>query len=181
METLATADAAAGPGAGPDAEQAVPAMQRPAGTWAVQAVLTAVGVYVAAGSTTLGIWSPEGPGPGFFPLVLASGLVLLSIAWFVQTPRLEEAPGREQRQVWRSAGVTVASLIVLGLVLDLIGFQLAMLLFLLFHLRWIGKVGWLTSVLVAVAGSVGAFHLFSDFLLVPLPYASLPPLSLWGI
>ena len=173
METLASAD--------PTAQAATASMQRPVGTWAVQAVLVAVGIYVAASSTSLGIWTPEGPGPGFFPLVLALALVALSIAWFVQTPRLEDVPSLQQRQVWRSAAVTVASLVVLGLLLDVIGFQVAMFAFLLFHLRWVGKVRWLTSVLIALAGSVGAFHLFSDFLLVPLPYASVPPLSLWGL
>ena len=173
METLASADRTSG--------EAAVSMQRPVGTWSVQAVLLAIGIYVATSSTGLGIWSPEGPGPGFFPLVLAVGLALLSIAWFVQTPRHEEVQGAEQRRIWRSAAVTVASLIVLAAVLDLIGFQLAMFLFLMFHLRWLGKVRWLTSVAIALVGSVGAFHLFSDFLLVPLPLATVPPLSLWGV
>jgi hypothetical protein len=173
METLASADRAA--------TEAEVSLQRPVGTWAVQAVLVAVGTYVASSSAALGIWTPEGPGPGFFPLVLAVALVVLSIAWFLQTPRREEAPSQQQRRVWRSAGVTMASLVVLGLLLDVIGFQVAMFAFLLFHLRWVGKVRWLTSVLIALAGSVGAFHLFSDLLLVPLPYASVPPLNLWGL
>jgi hypothetical protein len=173
METLASADR--------DAGQAEVETQRPVGTWAVQAVLLAVGIYVSTSSTSLGIWSPEGPGPGFFPLVLALGLAVLSVAWFLQTPRQEPVQGADQRRVWRSAGVTVASLVVLGLVLDLVGFQVAMFLFLMFHLRWLGKVGWFSAVAIALAGSVGAFHLFSDFLLVPLPLATLPPLSLWGV
>lgn len=173
METLASAGPETGEAAGP--------MQRPVGTWAVQAVLLALGTYVAASSTDLGVWSPEGPGPGFFPLVLAVGLAVLSAAWFVQTPRQEEVQSAEQRRTWRSAGVTVASLVVLALVLDLVGFQIAMFVFLMFHLRWLGKVRWLTAVAVALVGSVGTFHLFSDILLVPLPLATLPPLSLWGL
>ena len=173
METLASAATAAGEATAP--------VQRPVGTWSVQAVLLAIGIYVSASSTGLGIWTPEGPGPGFFPLVLAVALVLLSVAWFVQTPRHELVQSIEQRQVWRSAGVTVASLVVLALVLDLIGFQVGMFLFLMFHLRWIGKVRWFPSIAIALAGSVGAFHLFSDLLLVPLPLATLPPLSLWGV
>jgi hypothetical protein len=156
-------------------------LRRPAGAWATQAVLAAVGVYVAASSSELGIWMPEGPGPGFFPLVLAIGLVLLSVAWFVQTPRLEPAPSGDQRALWRASGITIASLIVLAVVLELIGFQVSMFAFLMFHLRWLGKVRWVTAVTVSLLGSVGAFHLFSDLLLVPLPVATVPPLTMLGI
>lgn len=172
METLMDAGAPS---------QAQPAMRRPAGTWATQAVLAAVGAYVAASSSELGIWMPEGPGPGFFPLVLAIGLVLLSVAWFVQTPRVEPAPGGDQRALWRASGITIASLIVLAVVLELLGFQVSMFAFLMFHLRWLGKVRWVTAVAVSLLGSVGAFHLFSDLLLVPLPVATVPPLSLLGL
>lgn len=165
-------------GAPPQAQLAV---RRPAGAWATQAVLAAVGVYVAASSSELGIWTPEGPGPGFFPLVLAIGLVLLSVAWFVQTPRVEPVPIDDQRTLWRAAGATIASLIVLAVVLELIGFQVSMFAFLMFHLRWLGRVRWLTAVAVSLLGSVGAFHLFSDLLLVPLPVATVPPLTMLGI
>ncbi|MFF0338346.1 tripartite tricarboxylate transporter TctB family protein [Kribbella sp. NPDC004875] len=158
-----------------------PHQRRPAGTWAVQAVLAAVGGYVAISARGLGVWLPEGPGPGFFPLVLAVALVLLSVVWFFQTPRLEAVPTGDERTPWRAAGVTLASLVVLAVVLQVLGFQVSLCLFLLFHLRWIGKVRWLTTVIVAVVGSVGTFHLFNDLLLVPLPVATVPPLTLIGI
>jgi len=162
-------------------QKATAPVRRPVGAWATQAVLAAIGVYVAASSLGLGIWLPEGPGPGFFPLVLSVGLVVLSVAWFFQTPRYEPVPTEDQRTLWRAAGVTVASLVVLGLLLEVIGFQLSMFLFLMFHLRWIGKVRWITALAVALAGSVGAFHLFTDLLAVPLPVATVPPLNLIGI
>ncbi|MGW7682288.1 tripartite tricarboxylate transporter TctB family protein [Kribbella sp. NPDC054772] len=155
--------------------------RRPVGTWAVQAVLAAIGGYVAVSARGLGIWLPEGPGPGFFPLVLAGALILLSVGWFFQTPRLEPVPADDRHAVSRAAAVTIASLIVLALLLGVLGFQVCVFVFLMFHLRWIGKVRWLTASAVAVAGSVGAFHLFSDLLLVPLPVAVVPPLTLIGI
>lgn len=154
---------------------------RPVGAWATQASLAAIGAYICSGSAALGIWSPQGPGPGFFPLVLAGFLVLLSGIWFLQTPRHDERPPASQRTIWRHGAVTIASLIVLGTVMDILGFQVSMFVFLLFHLRLRGKVSWLTSVLVALGGSVATFHLFSDFLLVPLPLATLPPFTLLGL
>ena len=154
---------------------------RPVGAWTVQGVLLLVAAYVIASSRGLGIWTPEGPGPGFFPLVLAGSLALLAIAWFAQTPKAAARPSGDDYRQWRSAGATVASLVVLGALMDVIGFQLAMLLLLMFHLRIRGRCGWVTSIAVSVLGSVGAFHLFSDFLLVPLPVSGIPPFTVLGM
>lgn len=153
----------------------------PVGAWVVQGVLLLVAAYVTISSRGLGIWTPEGPGPGFFPLVLAVSLALLAIAWFAQTPKAVAKPSGDDYRQWRSAGATVASLVALGALLNVIGFQLAMLLLLMFHLRIRGRCGWMTSVAVSVLGSVGAFHLFNDFLLVPLPVSIIPPFTLIGV
>lgn len=156
---------------------------RPVGAWVAQAVLVAVAGYVVVSARGLGIWLPQGPGPGFFPLVLAVALIVLSVAWFVQTRRAAGGGPAESRgaHAWKRPAAILASLVVLASVLDLLGFQAAMLLFLLFHLRVMGRHRWLTSAVIAVAGSVGAFHLFNDFLLVPLPYAGVPPLTWLGV
>lgn len=162
---------------GPDTTRAA----RPIGTWALQGALTALGAYAALSAQGLGIWTEIGPGPGFFPLVLALALIGLSIAWFFQTPRSTAGLTGDEKAVYRSAAITVLSLVVLAGVVEILGFQLSMFVFLLFHLRWMGKVRWIPSVLVALAGSVGAYHLFSDFLLVPLPLASISPLIELGL
>jgi hypothetical protein len=173
METLARS----APAVGGATERHV----RPAGCWGTQAALAAVGAYVCVAAGELGVWTDAGPGPGCFPLVLGASLIVLSAVWFLQTPRREAPSSALQRKVWRTGGVTIASLVILGAVLDLVGFQIAMTAFLLFQLRWRGKVGWLTSVVISVVGSVGTFHLFGDLLLVPLPVASLPLLSALGL
>lgn len=154
---------------------------RPVGTWAVQGVLLLVAAYVIASSRGLGIWTSGGPGPGFFPLVLAVSLALLAIAWFAQTPKAVAKPSGADYRQRRSAGVTIASLVALGAVVNVIGFQMAMLLLLMFHLRIRGRCGWVTSIAVSALGSIGAFHLFNDFLLVPLPVAIIPPFTLIGV
>jgi putative tricarboxylic transport membrane protein len=154
---------------------------RPVGAWALQGVLLLVAAYVITSSGGLGIWTPEGPGPGFFPLVLAVSLALLTIAWFVQTPKVVAKPSGDDYRQWRSAGVTLASLVVVGALLDVIGFQLGMLLLLMFHLRIRGRCGWVTSIAVSVLGSIGAFRLFNDFLSVSLPVSIIPPFTLIGM
>jgi putative tricarboxylic transport membrane protein len=156
---------------------------RPVGTWAAQAVLVVIAVYIVISARDLGVWLPQGPGPGFFPLVLAAALIVLSVAWFVQTRRAAGGDPAEDGGAypWKRPAVTLTSLVVLASVLDFLGFQAGMLLFLLFQLRVMGRCRWLTSVVIAVAGSVGAFHLFNDFLQVALPYATVPPLTWLGV
>lgn len=155
---------------------------RPVGAWAAQAVLIVIAGYVVVSARGLGIWLPQGPGPGFFPLVLAVALTVLSIVWFAQSRAAGSAPAEDAGDyAWQRPAVTLASLVLLAAVLNLLGFRAGMLLFLLFQLRVMGRCRWLTSVVIAVAGSVGAFHLFNDFLLVPLPYATVPPLTWLGV
>ncbi|MCW3820569.1 tripartite tricarboxylate transporter TctB family protein [Micromonospora sp. DR5-3] len=170
----------AGNKAAPEADRSKPA-QRPVGAWVAQAVLIVLAAYVVISARGLGIWLPQGPGPGFFPLVLAVALVLLSVAWFIQTRRAAAGSPAKDAYPWRRPAITIASLVVLAAVLNVLGFQASMLLFLLFHLKVMGRRGWLTSVVIAVAGSIGAFYLFNDFLLVPLPYATVPPLTWLGV
>jgi putative tricarboxylic transport membrane protein len=156
---------------------------RPVGAWAAQAALIVIAGYVVISARGLGVWLPQGPGPGFFPLVLAVAMIVLSVAWFVQTRRAAGGDSAEDAGAypWKRPAVTLASLVVLAAVLNLLGFQAGMLLFLLFQLRVMGRCRWLTSVVIAVAGSVGGFHLFDDFLSVPLPYATVPPLTWLGV
>jgi hypothetical protein len=157
---------------------------RPLTEWVTQGVLLLVAAYVAFSSRGLGIWMPEGPGPGFFPLVLALGLAALSGAWFIQTLRHTHAAHGEQDKaplLSSDAVITLASLIVVAAVMNFLGFQAVMALFLLFHLRYRGRRRWLTSIVIALAGSVGIFHLFNDLMLVPLPYATVPPLTWLGV
>lgn len=154
---------------------------RPVGAWAAQGVLLLVATYVIVSSRGLGLWTPQGPGPGFFPLVLAVSLVLLTITWFAHTPRAVAKPSADSYRQWYGAGATVGSLVVLAALVNVIGFQVGMFLLLMFHLRVRGRRGWLASVAVSLVGSVGAFHLFNDFVLVPLPVSIIPPLTLMGV
>lgn len=68
----------------------------------------------------------------------------------------------------------VASLCVLSATLEVLGYQLAMLLFLLFHLLVLGRRRLLLSLVLAFAGSIGVFIIFTRFLTVPLPASSIP-------
>jgi hypothetical protein len=65
--------------------------------------------------------------------------------------------------------------------LDLLGFQLSMFLFLLYHLKLRGGRTWVSSLIIALAGSVGAFYAFNYGLNVALPVSAFTPLNLIGL
>jgi putative tricarboxylic transport membrane protein len=181
-----------------DDQQVAPVRDRPRGGRArarlpehgAQAALIALGVGVAVESMSLGLWTRLGPGPGLLPLLLGLMLVGLAAIWAVQSllaTRVATAQddsaqddGAEPLDP-RYIAVVIGSLIALAALLDLIGFQIAMALFLLLHLRWVGRRGWLLSIGLALAGSVGTFVLFDRVLQVPLPLSALPLLSDWGL
>lgn len=140
---------------------------------------TAVGVYVLVSSVELGLWTSLGPGPGMFPFAMGVLLVAMSALWLIQELRSpSETPEGADRGL---VIAVVASLAILAAVLDLIGFQLSMFLFLMYHLKFRGRRTWITSLIIALAGSVGAFYAFNYGLNVALPTAGIPLLNSIGL
>jgi putative tricarboxylic transport membrane protein len=151
---------------------------------ATAACIAVLGAATAISSLQLGLWTALGPGPGFFPLWLGAILVIAGAAWGWQQWRGESAPeveeGEEANGPWRIAAM-VGSIVVAALLLELLGFQLTMLLFLLFHLRVLHRVRWLVTVPVVIGGSLGVFGLFDLLLSVHLPTSSIPFVAMIGL
>lgn len=140
---------------------------------------TLVGVYVLVSSVGLGLWTSLGPGPGLFPFAMGGVLVAMSGLWLVQELR---RPSEKAEGIDRGVVISVvASLVVLASVMDLLGFQLSMFLFLLYHLKLRGRRTWVSSLIIALAGSVGAFYAFNYGLNVALPVSAFAPLNLIGL
>jgi putative tricarboxylic transport membrane protein len=140
---------------------------------------TAVGIYVLVSSVGLGLWTSLGPGPGLFPFAMGAVLVAMTIIWLVQELRRpsETEEGVDRRLVIE----VVVSLAILAAVMDLLGFQLSMFLFLLYHLKLRGRRTWVSSLIIAVAGSFGAFYAFNYGLNVSLPVSAFPLLNTIGL
>lgn len=139
----------------------------------------AVGVYVLVSSVSLGLWTSLGPGPGLFPFAMGALLAAMAAVWLFQELRSPSAAGEgvDRRLVIE----VVVSLVILAAVMDLLGFQLSMFAFLLYHLKLRGRRTWVSSLIIAVAGSFGAFYAFNYGLNVALPVSTLPLLNSIGL
>ena len=139
----------------------------------------AVGVYVLVSSISLGLRSSLGPGPGLCPFAMGAVLAAGARRWLLQGLRnpSETAAGVDRGLVI----AVVVSLVLLAAVMDLIGFQLSMFAFLLYHLKVRGRRTWVSSLIIAVAGSFGAFYAFNYGLNVALPVSTIPFLNAIGL
>lgn len=148
-------------------------------THLAQAVVAAFGIITVLLSVDLRLWVSFGPGPGFFPFAMGVLLILLSGLWVAEAHRrgYEVAESVDRNRVFSVIG----SLLVLVLLMEPIGFQISMALFLFFHLKIVGRQKWTMSVVVTALGSFGAFALFNNVLGVRLPVAGLSFLQSLGL
>jgi putative tricarboxylic transport membrane protein len=115
-----------------------------------------------------------GPGPGFFPFWLSIITGGLALALLLQVSLAKNAVEgsttlRVERQgAFRILVILVALVGSLAL-LDPLGFRISLFLFLLFLPFALGERTWWVSLVFAVIGSFGVFHLFYYWLKVPLP------------
>ncbi len=115
-----------------------------------------------------------GPGPGFFPIWMGLITGALSLALFFQTTwgkTTADASAKlfpERDGALRIMVIMIALLGCLAL-LDPLGFRISLFLFLFVLPMGLGMKNWWLTLLFAVAGSFGVFHVFYYWLKVPLP------------
>jgi len=114
------------------------------------------------------------PGAGFFPLGL--GLALGTFAVMLLGLSLL-SPAFASTDAWperRDGFYLVASVVAAVWLFERAGFLLTMALFLALTTRLLGKINWLTAVVLALVGSVAAYVVFGRVLLIALPSGLLP-------
>jgi putative tricarboxylic transport membrane protein len=140
---------------------------------------------VMRASWGLDYYTKLGPGSGFFPFWLGVATGVLSLIWLIQVSmpsgRPEDVPFLPERAgIGRILAILTAMGVMAGF-MDLLGFQLMMFAFIFFLLMVLGQQKlWLTSV-IALVGSVGVYQVFSRYLDVQLPAATLKFLALLGL
>ncbi|MEW6670089.1 MAG: tripartite tricarboxylate transporter TctB family protein [Thermodesulfobacteriota bacterium] len=145
----------------------------------------AFSAYLVFESRQMEYYADLGPGPGFFPFWLGITLAALSTIWLVQasigSPQAIEddfIPGR--RGALRVLSIVVM-MVLFAWVVDFLGFQLSMLIFLGFLLIVLGRRGPMVTAAVAIVGSFGVYYVFTRWLDVNLPASSIEFLRNLGL
>jgi putative tricarboxylic transport membrane protein len=145
----------------------------------------ALSTFVVWEARNLEYYTKLGPGGGFFPLWLGVVMGGLSFAWLVQVSRQERSPQEvavfpERLGIMRIL-LTVVALVVMAGFMNLLGFQVTMFLFLVFLLRVLGGQSLWVTLISALLGSVGIYHLFVRYLDVSLPPSAVKFLAHLGL
>ena len=148
-------------------------------------IFLAVGLFVLVEALDLEYWTPLGPGPGFFPFWLGFALSALAIGWFIKSTREPDEPLPEDFIPDRFGMMRVASIvgafIVLSFLLETLGFSVTMFAFLLFLLIALGRQALPLTLVLSLLGSFGTYYVFTQYLQVQLPAASIDLLRNLGL
>ena len=145
----------------------------------------AFSVYLVVKARQMEYFSNLGPGAGFFPFWLGLLLAALSTFWLIQSSIGSREPLQKGfipsgEGALRVLAVIVA-LVAFAWVVEALGFQLTMLVFLAVLLTALGRQKPLVTGVVAVAGSFGVYYIFTQWLDVSLPKSSIDLLRNLGL
>jgi len=148
---------------------------------AIALALLSVAFMVKSAELSIG-WVPgRGPGAGAWPFWLSLGMLAASLVtlfrWFRGvTPESRSTEVFMSRSAVSMVGTAVAALTALLIGIHVVGIYIALILFLLFFIRIVGRHGWVTTLGIALLTPVFIFCLFEWALTIPLPKALSEPL-----
>ena len=151
---------------------------RKAEMW-VSVAFVLLGAIVIADSIRLGfMWGMSGPESGFFPFYLGVGVVISSMIVFfnVFTQYKKEGAGKPLMPpgALKSILWVVIPSTAMVMLMELVGLHIAAALYLGFYMRAVGKIGWVTTLLVSIISPLSLYITFDKLFLIPLPQ------GLWG-
>lgn len=143
--------------------------------------LASIGLMVKSAELNIGWIEGRGPGAGAWPFWLAGGMLLASIAtavrWFLRiTPESRSTELYMSRDTVTVVGISAGAILFLLVATHLIGMYGALILFLFFYLKFIGRHTWLLTTLLSILIPVFVFCLFEWALKIPLPKAWTEPM-----
>jgi putative tricarboxylic transport membrane protein len=138
----------------------------------VALILIGLASFILLEAGKLSFGSIRVPQTAFFPVVLATLLLVLSL--FLLAQALRSAPtgrGRERidAEGWSRIGATLVTLVGFALALERLGFLLSTFLLMVLLLRAIEPQAWHKVLAVALATSLVAYAIFGWLLGIPLP------------
>ena len=120
-------------------------------------------------------------GPRFVPLIVAIGLIGLSLAFLARTivrPDVELAERSAEEDAathWATPGLLLVAMVAYALLMEPLGYVLSTAAFFVGVARLLGSRSLLRDAIIGVVAGVGLFTAFTQFLGVSLP-AGLTPI-----
>lgn len=149
--------------------------------FAILLALCSIGLMIKSAELRID-WVPErGPGSGAWPFWLSAGMLLACLAtiirWFRKvTPESTNYDLYMTRETVLLVGISSGSIVFLLAVTHLLGIYVALFLFLLFYLKFVGRHSWLVTITMMIVVPVFIFCLFEWALKIPLPKSISEPL-----
>lgn len=139
-------------------------------------VLAIFSLYLMAESAKLpiGYIAGEGIGGGAFPFWLSLGMLICCIwniiNWIARKSEISRSNNLYlNRQSFSRFAVNAGSLVIALATIPLIGMYGAVILLLLFQLRFVGKLSWVLSATLTIAAPIVMFFFFEVALTITLP------------
>lgn len=150
---------------------------------AVAALLLVLALVVTQASLKLGAgWTSDGPGSGYFPFYVGVILAIASAGTLYQAllgKKRNTAIFVDGEQLRRVLVVLLPALVFVGAI-ALVGIYVASAVYIAAFMIFLGKFGWVRSVVIGVVTSALFFLMFEVWFKVPLYKGSFDPLSFLG-
>lgn len=129
----------------------------------------------------IGMIDGEGPGSGFWPFWLSLIMLISSIWVGINWYKRKSPPSQSEEPYLDSYGKRILLLVGSGLLgflilIHIIGFYGAILVFMFYYMRFLGRHGWGLTSMVAIGLVVFSFFFFDIAMRIVLPKGYLEPL-----
>jgi hypothetical protein len=143
--------------------------------------LCSIGLMVKSAELNIGWIEGRGPGSGAWPFWLSVGMLLSCLTTAARwvrgtTPESRSLDLYMSKETVVVVGISAGAILFLLVMTHLAGLYVALMLFLLFYLRFVGRHSWLLSIVLTIAIPVFIFCLFEWALKIPLPKAWTEPM-----
>ena len=132
-------------------------------------VVLALGIAIVYFSSQLSYMSEYGPGPGFLPIYLGSGLIICAIAVILKVLKKHERTEKFFKP--RTILIVYAIIIIMitFILFPVFGFSLGLGLYVGATMRTIGRHRWISCGLTSLITAVCIHFVFGHWLDIPLP------------
>lgn len=129
----------------------------------------------------IGWVAKKGPGSGAFPFWLSLVMLICCVAifwrgWKGKTPQSASSEPFMDRETVKMVSISVGAIFLMLLGTHFIGAYASILLFLLFYIRFVGKHGWVATLLISILSPIALFFFFEGAMKIIFPKGITEPL-----